>query len=247
MYIQHLVTKLGGENFQTPPRLFYFHHNLIMISKIILTMECISNLESKFFNYFIDVAIFLPFLYSKDNISVNKHECFASLDSYCREAIRLEPTKSSKLCCNHFIKSDYMLNHKKAILKPTAVPSIYNRDDILLRFILRNLKEYLDGCKELIEDYEERHNSNEIKNYENITVKDEMIKEFVTGITRTNKEKHRCAIINVTVWSCGSSDAGLFRELGKTSPQPIKKADESAKLDISNEIEDNTLVIHEMR
>lgn len=38
-----------------------------------------------------------------------------------------KPKKSSRLCCNHFIESDYKLGHKKGILIPTAIPSIEYR------------------------------------------------------------------------------------------------------------------------
>ncbi|XP_015373242.1 PREDICTED: THAP domain-containing protein 1-like [Diuraphis noxia] len=38
------------------------------------------------------------------------------------------PGKSSRMCGNHFLKSDYVIDHKKHVLKITAVPTIEYRE-----------------------------------------------------------------------------------------------------------------------
>jgi len=45
------------------------------------------------------------------------------------------PTHSSRLCSNHFIKSDYMVDHKKNVLKQTAIPSIKYRIEISVKLL----------------------------------------------------------------------------------------------------------------
>jgi len=40
-----------------------------------------------------------------------------------------KPRKSSRLCGNHFVKSDYIIGHGKNILKPNSVPTIEYRED----------------------------------------------------------------------------------------------------------------------
>ncbi|XP_026805243.1 THAP domain-containing protein 1-like [Rhopalosiphum maidis] len=46
-----------------------------------------------------------------------------------------KPNKSSRLCCNHFIASDYISEHKKGVLKPTAIPSIEYRVNVPVKLL----------------------------------------------------------------------------------------------------------------
>jgi len=46
-----------------------------------------------------------------------------------------KPTRSSRLCSNHFIKSDYTPDHKKNVLKPSAVPSIKDRVEFPVKLL----------------------------------------------------------------------------------------------------------------
>jgi len=39
-----------------------------------------------------------------------------------------KPRNSSRMCCNHFLESDYVIDHKKHVLKITAIPTIEYRD-----------------------------------------------------------------------------------------------------------------------
>jgi len=43
-----------------------------------------------------------------------------------------KPCKSSRLCGNHFKKSDYKIDHGKGVLKPTSVPTIEYRAKVMV-------------------------------------------------------------------------------------------------------------------
>ncbi|KAF0761883.1 THAP domain-containing protein 1-like [Aphis craccivora] len=79
-------------------------------------------------------------LYSKDKVKLHRFPLtnltiLAQWIVFTGKEPDWKPTKSSRLCCNHFIKSDYMVDHQKGVLKPTAIPSIYNRENVPVKFL----------------------------------------------------------------------------------------------------------------
>lgn len=50
-----------------------------------------------------------------------------------------KPSKSSRICGNHFQPNEYVIGHGKGVLKTTSVPTIeYRTDTVMVRIILYN-------------------------------------------------------------------------------------------------------------
>ncbi|XP_025193491.1 THAP domain-containing protein 1-like [Melanaphis sacchari] len=55
--------------------------------------------------------------------------------AFMRKEAHWKPKRSSRLCSNHFIESDYKFKHGKGVLNPTSVPSIEYRVKVPVKFL----------------------------------------------------------------------------------------------------------------
>lgn len=91
-------------------------------------------------------------LYSKDNVKVRLHrfpltnpETLPVWIAATGREIGWKPCKSSRLCGNHFQKSEYIIGHGKNVLKTTSVPTIEHRVDVMKY----SKKKSLNSCSDM--------------------------------------------------------------------------------------------------